>query len=569
MADISITLSIPNSGLQGGLGGVGGADRINNNGLGSNGLSGNKSSQEGKLLEALAVILTSLLGNGGAQGNGSNPLERSNDALGGNNGAGGADGAQGGGGLGNSQGLGGGQGQNGLGDLLTKLLDVLMPKNGAQGGQGLQGNGVNGGSGDNGGLSGAQGSGGAQGAGGAPGLEDLSKSLLQDSGESALSNGISPTQDGGGQIGDNPLLKILLALVAMLMENQKNQFGQPQDGAGGNSGGGAAPSVGGGAGSGAAPSVGGGSGGGAVPSVGGGTGGGAAPSVGGGAGGGATPSVGGGAGGGAAPSVDGGAGGGTGGGAAPSVGGGAGGGAAPSVGGGSTPTVGGGNATSAAGDTNSAASTGSAGKSGPVSFPTADNANAIVVNEPIKVGPGEVFDGKGKTYVAGPALGDGGQKEGQKPLFEVADGGSVKNVIFGNNAADGIHLHGDAKIDNVHWTNVGEDALTVKSNTGKPANVSITNSSAQGASDKVFQLNADANFNVDNFKAKDFGTFVRTNGGQQGNWNLNLSNIDAQNGKFSFVKSDSEGLNVKVNNANLDNVNNHYKVPKSTNLQVS
>ncbi|MCZ0787276.1 pectate lyase, partial [Dickeya solani] len=284
-----------------------------------------------------------------------------------------------------------------------------------------------------------------------------------------------------------------------------------------------------------------------------------------GAGGGAAPSVGGGAGGGAAPSVGGGAGGG----AAPSVGGGAGGSAAPSVGGGSTPTVGGGNAASAAGDTNSTASTGSAGKAGPVSFPTADNANAIVVNEPIKVGPGEVFDGKGKTYVAGPALGDGGQKEGQKPLFEVADGGSVKNVIFGNNAADGIHLHGDAKIDNVHWTNVGEDALTVKSNTGKPANVSITNSSAQGASDKVFQLNADANFNVDNFKAKDFGTFVRTNGGQQGNWNLNLSNIDAQNGKFSFVKSDSEGLNVKVNNANLDNVNNHYKVPKSTNLQVS
>ncbi|WP_023637812.1 pectate lyase [Dickeya solani] len=529
MADISITLSIPSAGLQGGLGGVGGADRTNNNGLGSNGLSGNKSSQEGKLLEALAVILTSLLGNGGAQGNGSNPLERSNDAIGGNNSAGGADGAQGGGGLGNSQGLGGGQGQNGLGDLLTKLLDVLMPKNGAQGGQGLQGNGVNGGSGDNGGLSGAQGSGGAQGAGGAPGLEDLSKSLLQDSGESALSNGISPTQDGGGQIGDNPLLKILLALVAMLMENQKNQFGQPQDGAGGNSGGGAAPSVGGGAGGGAAPSVGGGAGGGAAPSVGGGAGGGAAPSVGGGAGGSA----------------------------------------APSVGGGSTPTVGGGNAASAAGDTNSTASTGSAGKAGPVSFPTADNANAIVVNEPIKVGPGEVFDGKGKTYVAGPALGDGGQKEGQKPLFEVADGGSVKNVIFGNNAADGIHLHGDAKIDNVHWTNVGEDALTVKSNTGKPANVSITNSSAQGASDKVFQLNADANFNVDNFKAKDFGTFVRTNGGQQGNWNLNLSNIDAQNGKFSFVKSDSEGLNVKVNNANLDNVNNHYKVPKSTNLQVS
>lgn len=97
----------------------------------------------------------------------------------------------------------------------------------------------------------------------------------------------------------------------------------------------------------------------------------------------------------------------------------------------------------------------------------------------------------------------------------------------------------------------------------------ITNSSAQGAADKIFQLNADANLTIDNFKAKDFGTFVRTNGGQQGNWNLNLSNIDAENGKFSFVKSDSEGLNVKGSNINLTNVNNHYKVPDSANLQVN
>ncbi|MBI0499005.1 type III effector protein, partial [Dickeya dianthicola] len=98
-----------------------------------------------------------------------------------------------------------------------------------------------------GGASGAQGTGGASGAGGAGsaggagGLEGLSKSLLQDTGENSLGNGISPTQDGGGQISDNPLLKILLALVALLMESQKNQFGQPQGGAGGGNGAGGAP----------------------------------------------------------------------------------------------------------------------------------------------------------------------------------------------------------------------------------------------------------------------------------------------------------------------------------------
>ncbi|MGM3173133.1 pectate lyase [Dickeya lacustris] len=561
MADISITISIPRAGLNGGLGG---ANAFNNDkGIGNQGLAGGAPSQgQDKLLQALSVVLSALLpglaNHGGGQGTAGQPLGRSSDALGAQ-GNGGVDGGPGGG-LTNSPGAGGSSGQNSLEGLLTKLMDILMP-NAGQSGQGLQNS-------ANGGLAGAQGSGGTAGTGASSGLEDLSKSLLQDSGESALGNGISPTKDGGGQISDNPLLKILLALIAMMMENQKSQFGQPQEGNGGNSGGGA-PAIGGGNSGGGAPAIGGGNSGGGAPAIGGGNSGGGAPAIGGGNSGGGAPAIGGGNSGGGAPAI----GGGNSGGGAPAIGGGNSGGGAPAIGGGNSgggaPAIGGGTVTPSR-EASTATGAGGTSKAGAVSFPVADNANAIVVNTPIKVGPGEVFDGKGKTYVAGPGLGDGSQKEGQKPLFEVANGGSVKNVILGNNAADGIHLHGDAKIDNVHWTNVGEDALTVKSNTGgKPANVTITNSSAQGASDKVFQLNADANFTVDNFKVKDFGTFVRTNGGQQGNWNLNLSNIDAQNGKFSFVKSDSEGLNVNVKNANLDNVNNHYKVPKSTHLQVS
>ncbi|UMB79230.1 type III effector protein [Dickeya fangzhongdai] len=280
MADINITLSIPSAGLNGGLGGVGGADNLNS-GLGNNGLSGKKSTaQENQLLEALAVVLTallpSLLNNNGGQGGGDSPLGRTSDALGGGGAGNALGGGQGnglGGGLENGLGSGsggladglgasGGQGQNGLTDILTKLLDLLMPKDGAQGGQGLQGGGL-GGAGGSDGASGAQGAGGAGGASGTGGLEDLSKSLLQDTGESSLGNGISPTQDGGGQISDNPLLKILLALVALLMESQKNQFGQPQGGSGG-----AAPVSGSSAGGSSAPSVGNATG--ATPAVGGG-----------------------------------------------------------------------------------------------------------------------------------------------------------------------------------------------------------------------------------------------------------------------------------------------------------
>ncbi|RBL68767.1 pectate lyase [Pseudomonas sp. MWU13-2625] len=207
----------------------------------------------------------------------------------------------------------------------------------------------------------------------------------------------------------------------------------------------------------------------------------------------------------------------------------------------------------------------------PVMFPTA-SSNPTVVNSTIKVGPGEVFDGGGKTFTAGAALGDGGQGESQKPLFELAEGATLKNVIIGENGADGVHVKANGEepvnVDNVHWTNVGEDALTVKDGGAKTTHLNITNSSAQGAADKIFQLNADANVNVDNFKAKDFGTFMRTNGGQQGNWNLNLSNISAENGKFSFVKSDSEGLNISTHNIDLKNVQNAYsKLPESTRFQ--
>ncbi|MFP1905078.1 pectate lyase [Lonsdalea quercina] len=378
-------------------------------------------------------------------------------------------------------GIGGRDGQNQRNQLemLGKLLDTLMPQNGQSTQQSATSSATH--------------------------PQDLSRDTLQNAGSQALQGSLSPTQDGGGQFSSDQLSQTLMQLIAMLMDNQKSQFGQPQEGGASNGGASAVP--------GSQPNNR--TSGAAVESP--------------------QPTE-------TAPSAPGGA---------------------------TLPGTDGSSPSSSKSPVPSNDTPSATGQSGAVSFPTADNANAIVVNEPIKVGAGETFDGQGKTYVAGAGLGNGSQTEGQKPLFEVADGGSVKNVIFGDNAADGIHLHGDATIDNVHWTNVGEDALTVKENTGNPANVTITNSSAQGASDKVFQLNADANFSVDNFKVKDFGTFVRTNGGQQGNWNLNLSHVDAENGKFAFVKSDSNGLTITAQNNSLSDVNNPFKVPTSAALQVS
>ena len=211
---------------------------------------------------------------------------------------------------------------------------------------------------------------------------------------------------------------------------------------------------------------------------------------------------------------------------------------------------------------------GGVGGSSKVEFPKASD-NPTVVNEPIVVKKGEVFDGDGETFTAGSKLGDGGQSENQRPLFILEDGATLKNVVIGDNGADGVHVHGDADVDNVHWTNVGEDALTVKPNEdGKKANVNITNSSAQGANDKIFQLNADANITIDNFKAKDFGSFLRTNGGQQGDWNINLKNITAEDGKYKFVNSDAEGVKVSADNIRLQNVAEHIRLSKSSTLNL-
>ncbi|MEE5114308.1 pectate lyase [Pseudomonas alliivorans] len=432
-------------------------------------------------------------------------------------------------------------------ELLTQVLMALFEKilggsdsssgagNGSGGGSGGAsgiGGGGTGASKDAGALGQGQGLGGTQGATGGSNTEDLVNTLMQKLGGGSLDNSIQPTADGGGEVSQNGKLKELLEMIAQFMDSHPETFNQPSDAAG----------------------KGGGGGGGGTPSVGGGGGGGGTPSVGGGGDGGGTPSVGGGGGGG---------------GGTPSVGGGGG-------GGGGTPSIGGGGGTPApTGPTGTPSptgptGTGTSGSATPVSFPTA-SGTPTVVNETIKVGPGETFDGGGKTFTAGKALGDGGQGEGQKPMFELAEGATLKNVVLGDNAADGVHVRAASEkavnVDNVHWTNVGEDALTVKGEGGaKVTNLNITNSSAQGANDKVFQLNADANVNVDNFKVKDFGTFMRTNGGQQGDWNLDLKNISAEDGKFSFVKSDSEGLNLTTSGIDLKNVENAYsKLPGSTN----
>ncbi|WP_312222804.1 pectate lyase, partial [Rhizobium rhizoryzae] len=169
---------------------------------------------------------------------------------------------------------------------------------------------------------------------------------------------------------------------------------------------------------------------------------------------------------------------------------------------------------------------------------TTNKGKVNVVDKTIVV-DGTEFDGKGATYTASSKLGDGGQGEGQQPIFILKNGATLKNVTIGDNGADGIHVYGGATLKNVHWKDVGEDALTVKS----PGDLNVIGGSASQAADKVFQVNADSNIYIKDFKADGFQTFVRTNGGQPITSNVTIEGGEFTNGKTLF-RTDSKTSEV-------------------------
>jgi len=141
------------------------------------------------------------------------------------------------------------------------------------------------------------------------------------------------------------------------------------------------------------------------------------------------------------------------------------------------------------------------------------------------------FDGKLQRFVSD-GLGDGGQGESQKPVFELADGATLENVIIGAPAADGIHCDGSCTLKNVWWEDVGEDAATLKGSSSSQV-FSIDCGGAKLASDKVFQHDGPGTMKISNFFVQDFGKLYRSCGNcsKQYARHAIISNVIASNGK--------------------------------------
>ncbi|BCJ58286.1 pectate lyase [Micromonospora endophytica] len=115
------------------------------------------------------------------------------------------------------------------------------------------------------------------------------------------------------------------------------------------------------------------------------------------------------------------------------------------------------------------------------------------------------FDGGMRRYYG---IGDGGQGESQDPMFVLAAGATLRNVIIGAPAGDGVHCEGNCTLTNVWWEDVGEDAATFRGG----STYTVDGGGARSGSDKVFQHNGGGTVYIRNFRVESSGKLYRACG---------------------------------------------------------
>lgn len=158
------------------------------------------------------------------------------------------------------------------------------------------------------------------------------------------------------------------------------------------------------------------------------------------------------------------------------------------------------------------------------------------------------YDGGCKTFNPTSALGDGSQSESQKPAFRI-EGGTLQNAILGNNGVDGVHFHGNGTLKNFRWTNVGEDAFTLK----ESGTINLSAISGYNGEDKFGQINAAGTVNISNCVVDNMAKFIRQNGGTTFKITVNADRCKISNMKEGVFRSDSSSSVAKLTNSVLSN----------------
>ncbi|SME91225.1 pectate lyase [Streptomyces sp. Amel2xC10] len=104
------------------------------------------------------------------------------------------------------------------------------------------------------------------------------------------------------------------------------------------------------------------------------------------------------------------------------------------------------------------------------------------------------FDGGRARFTGAGAL-DGADRA---PLFELADGAVLKNVIIGAPAGDGVHCLGSCTLENVFWEDTEDDAATFLG-TSEAATYVVRGGGAPEAADQVFRVRGAGTLTVRDF----------------------------------------------------------------------
>ncbi|OHW94839.1 pectate lyase [Colletotrichum incanum] len=157
------------------------------------------------------------------------------------------------------------------------------------------------------------------------------------------------------------------------------------------------------------------------------------------------------------------------------------------------------------------------------------SSGAVATDEAIPVS-GE-FDGGMKLYDRSPKVCQDQSETGEKDaMFILEDGATLSNVIIGPGQAEGVHCKGTCTLINVWHSDVCEDAITLKQESGTST---IIGGGAFKASDKVVQFNGRGTVTIRDFYVEDYGKLVRNCGNCKNNGgsrNIVIENIVAVDG---------------------------------------
>jgi pectate lyase C len=165
---------------------------------------------------------------------------------------------------------------------------------------------------------------------------------------------------------------------------------------------------------------------------------------------------------------------------------------------------------------------------------TIDDEGTIVVHS-------GTFNGGGKSY--GSDIGDGSQDEDQPAVFELEEGADLTNCVIVPPAGDGIHVEGNNEISDVEFTDVGEDAISMRSS-AEGGTVKITDCSFAKGEDKIFQVNKESTWYLTDIEVDGAGKVMRQNGGKTFPLTVYIDGLKATDIDEAIVRSDSEDCTV-------------------------